>query len=270
MLENTISIDNETALENGNVQQENAVLCGEEDVLKTAEAASAAEGDVEATGEKPTEENTISDVEDMLTLTVYGDTVTVKKSEAVSAAQRGIAFDRMKEKLAFAKGDARLKALDDLAQLSGKNISHILAEMTKQTLTDNLVQKYGDFENVPFEDMEEVMNKVYTTRKNLEETADRMVLAEKQSQLEEFLQHNPGCTDIPQEVIERARKGENLTLAYSQYQIEQLKTQLETAQQELNIYKSRKTAKEKSMPSAKSTVVDGVTTSMYGMMKSLW
>ena len=270
MLENTISIDNEAALENGGVQQENAVLCGEEDVWETAEAASAAEGDVEATGEYTTEENTISDVEDMLTLTVYGDTVTVKKSEAVSAAQRGIAFDRMKEKLAFAKSDARLKALDDLAQLSGKNISHILAEMTKQTLTDNLVQKYGGFENVPFEDMEEVMNKVYTTRKSLEETADRMVLTEKQSQLEEFLQHNPGCTDIPQEVVERAKKGENLTLAYSQYQIEQLKTQLETAQQELKVVKSRKTAKEKSMPSAKSTVADGVTASMYGMMKSLW
>ena len=36
MLENTISIDNETALENGNVQQADAVLFGEDAVLKTA------------------------------------------------------------------------------------------------------------------------------------------------------------------------------------------------------------------------------------------
>ena len=64
--------------------------------------------------------------------------------------------------------------------------------------------------------------------------------------------------------------GENLTLAYSKYQTEQLKMQLEAVQQELEMAKSRKSAKEKSMPSAKSTVADGVTTSMYGMMKSLW
>ena len=270
MLENTISINNETALDSGGLQQENAVLCDEEDVLETAEATSAAEGDAEATREDGTEENTISDVEDMLTLTVYGDTVTVKKSEAIGAAQRGMAFDKMKEKLALAKGDMRLKALDDLAQISGKNVSQLIGEMTKQALTDSLVQKYGSYEDVPFDEIEEVMNRAYTTRKSLEQTADRWTLAEKQSQLEEFLQYNPGCTDIPPEVIERARMGENLALAYSQYENSQLKMQLEQMQQQLRVSESRKAAKEKSMPSAESTVADGTAKSMYGMMRSLW
>ena len=268
MLENTISINNETALDSGGLQQENELTAAEETAVEEL-AASAAEDAANVTGQAQTEEKTISD-EEMLTLTVYGDTVTVKKSEAIGAAQRGMAFDKMKEKLALAKGDMRLKALDDLAQISGKNVSQLLGEMTKQALTDSLVQKYGSYEDVPFDEIEEVMNRAYTTRKSLEQTADRWTLAEKQSQLEEFLQYNPGCTDIPPEVIERARMGENLALAYSQYENSQLKMQLEQMQQQLRVSESRKAAKEKSMPSAESTVADGTAKSMYGMMRSLW
>ena len=268
MLENTISINNETALDSGGLQQENELTAAEETAVEEL-AASAAEDAANVTGQAQTEEKTISD-EEMLTLTVYGDTVTVKKSEAIGAAQRGMAFDKMKEKLALAKGDMRLKALDDLAQISGKNVSQLIGEMTKQALTDSLVQKYGSYEDVPFDEIEEVMNRAYTTRKSLEQTADRWMLAEKQSQLEEFLQYNPGCTDIPPEVIERARMGENLALAYSQYENSQLKMQLEQMQQQLRVSESRKAAKEKSMPSAESTVADGTAKSMYGMMRSLW
>lgn len=267
MTENTISIENEAVCTPCETEEETVEQSGET-ALQNAVNSSAAADEGEAKGEAA-EENTISD-EEMLTLTVYGDTVTVSKSEAISAAQRGVAFDSMKQKLALAKGDARLKALDDLAQISGRNVSQLLGDMTKQALSDSLVEKYGGFENVPAEEFEEAMNRAYTTRKSLEQTADRWMLEDRRSQLEEFLQHNPGCTEIPPEVIARAKQGENLTLAYSRYETQQLKMQLNQAQQEINMLKSRKAAKEKSMPSAKSAVAEGSAKSMYGMMKSLW
>ena len=267
MIENTISIDNEAVCEPCETEKETVAQSGET-VLETAETSSDAADEVEAKGEAAAEK-TISD-EEMLTLTVYGDTVTVPKSEAISAAQRGVAFDSMKQKLALAKGDARLKALDDLAQISGRNVSQLLGDMTRQALTEKLVKKYGQLDCVPSEEFEEAVQQAYITRKSLEQTADKWMLADRHSQLEEFLQHNPGCTEIPPEVIARAKQGENLTLAYSQYQIQQLKAHLSQTQQELDMLKSRKAAKEKSMPSAKSTVADSGAKSIYGMMKSLW
>lgn len=262
MIENTISIDGrevaqpaEEAVMETDLQKED-MFCEMENVSEKDDAAA--------------EENTIDEAEEMLTLTVYGETVQVPKTEAVSAAQKGMAFDSMKQKLALAKGDARLKALDSLAQMNGKSISQLLCDMTSQSLTQQLCDRYGSMEDVPFEELERATQQVYTTRKSMEEAADQWTLTEKRSQLEEFLQHNPGCRDIPDEVIERARQGENLTLAYSQYQVQQLSQQLVQAQKELNVLKSAKNAKEKSMPSSRSTAADSSTKSIYGMMKSLW
>lgn len=263
MIENTISIDSteiaepaETAAEETSVHNSEGAFSEMENVSEKAAETSA--------------EATIDEDEEMLTLTVYGETVTVPKSEAVSAAQKGMAFDSMKQKLAAAKSDARIRALDNLAQMNGKSISQLLGDMTSQSLTQQLCDKYGNLENVPFEELEDAMHKVQDIRKNADEAAAQWVLTEKRSQLEEFLHHNPGCRDIPDEVIERAREGENLTLAYSQYQNRQLAQQLEQAQKELSVLKSGKQAKEKSMPSSKSTAADSGTKSIYGMMKSLW
>lgn len=277
MLENTISIDSQDTLtqtaqqyETADAEKDNVLPLGEEADWHSGEEASAAEDAMEQKGEAASEENTTLEDEEMLTLTVYGDTVTVSKSEAISAAQRGVAFDTMKQKLALAKGDARIKALDDLAQISGKSVSQLLGDMTRQALTNQMTEKYGQLDMVPDEEFEAAMQQVFATRKSLEQTADKWTLTEKRSQLEEFLQYNPGCREIPPQVIARAKQGVNLTLAYSQYETQQLKAQLEQAQQELSVLKSGKAAKEKSMPSAKSTVADGNTKSMYGMMKSLW
>lgn len=268
MIENTISIDSAEALEA-------AAETAEETAVQQAEALTERETDTaaqQAEGEQQhgTEEETIPTDEEMLTLTVYGDTVTVPKSEAINAAQRGIAFDRIKEKYSAAKADARLKALDGLAQISGTSVSHLLGDMAGQMLAEKLAEKYGDINNAPSEEIEAVMQQVLKTRKSVQQAADRMAMADKHSQLEEFLQYNPGCTEIPPQVIERARKGENLSLCYSQHQTAQLTQQLEALQRELEQLKSSKAAKAKSMPSAKSTVADSRTNSIYGMMKSLW
>lgn len=268
MLENTISIDSEEIFDDS---QENAVQETEENSLqKTEDVFAADEKTSEEKGQASSEENTISEDEEMLTLTVYGSEITVPKSEAIGAAQKGIAFDSIKQKYSLAKEDARLKALDGLAQISGKSVSQLIGDITGEMLTNQLVEKYGQIDSVPFDEFEEVMHKVYQTKKDIQLAADKMTMAEKQNQLEEFLQHNPGCTDIPPEVIAMAKKGENLSFAYSQYQVSQLMQQLEEAQRELSVFKSSRAAKEKSMPSAKSTVAGGSTKSMYGMMKSLW
>lgn len=268
MLENTISINSGEAFDG--LQENTAQETEESSLQKNEDVFTASEETSDEKGQVSSEEETISEDEEMLTLTVYGNEITVPKSEAVNAAQKGIAFDSIKQKYFLAKEDARLKALEGLAQVSGKSIPQLIGDMTKETLLNQLADRYGELDSVPFEELEEAMHKVYQTKKDVQLAADRLTMAEKQNQLEEFLQHNPGCTDIPPEVIARAKKGENLSFAYSQYQISQLTQQLERAQRELSVLKSSKAAKEKSMPSAKSTVAGGSTKSMYGMMKSLW
>ena len=263
MIENTISINDNEVLETAVEEAEETELQKNEDMFSEKENVSENE-------EATPEENTIDEGEELLTLTVYGETVTVPRSEAVSAAQKGMAFESMKQKLAAAKGDARLRALDGLAQISGKSVSQLLSDMTSQSLTQQLCDKYGELEAVPFEELEKAMKQVYETRNSIEKDAGQWQMAEKRSQLEEFLQYNPGCRDIPEQVIEQARKGENLTLAYSRYQTQQLAQQLEQAQKELEVLKSAGRAKEKSMPSARSTAADSSTKSIYGMMRSLW
>jgi len=270
MLENTISINSEETFDKAENAQESALQQEEISLHQTEDTTAAQQEVTEEKGQASSEENTISEDEEMLTLTVYGDTLTVPKSQAISVAQKGFAFENMKQKYALAKNDARLAALDSLAQISGKNVSQLLGDMTKKALTDKLTQKYGQPENVPLEELEDVIQQVYTTRKSIENAADNWTMVHMQSQLEEFLQHNPGCTEIPQEVIARTKKGENLALAYSQYQTAQLVQQLEQTQKELSVLKSGKAAKEKSMPSAKSTAADSSEKSVYSMMKSLW
>ena len=260
MIENTISIDSQYGVEG----------CGQPEATELQKNEQGVSDKVEdmPEGETNPEENTIE--EEMFDLTVYGESVKLPKSQAVGAAQKGMAFESMKQKLALAKNDVRLKALDSLAQISGKSVSHLLGDMTSQALTKQLEDKYGELALVPQEELEQVIQKIHTARVSAEEAADRWKLEEKRNQLEEFLQHNPGCTDIPQQVIDRVKQGENLSFAYSQYSNQQLLQQIEQLQRELSVLKSGRAAKEKSMPAARSTATGHSTNSIYGMMRSLW
>ena len=262
MIENTISIDSE-AVDNAEIQQE-------ETALQQTEQALSPQGEDMPQEQHPSTEKTIEEDEEMLDLTVYGQEIKLPRSQAIGAAQKGMAFDSMKQKLALAKNDGRLKALDNLANLTGKSVSQLLGDMTSQTLTQKLNERYGAPEAVPAEAFEEMMHQIFETRRSIEQTADSWVLADKRSQLEEFLQHNPGCTDIPDEVIARAKQGENLTLAYTQHQNQRLLKQLAQLEKELERLKSGRAAREKSMPSSRSTATDSNKNSIYGMMRSLW
>lgn len=259
MIENTISINSETT-ENAD-KQEDVVLQNDGDICVQ---------NITDEDEGVLEEKTVSENDDPFTLTVYGDTVKVSKSEAVSAAQKGIAFENMKQKYFMAKEDPRLKALNNLAQLNGKSISQMLGDMTKEAVIGGLEEKYGQLSDVPETELFEALGQIYNAEKDMNMAADKLLMAEKQSQLAEFLQNNPGCTDIPQQVIEMAREGKNLSLAYSQFQLEQLKSQLEQANNRLKVLESSTAAKAKSMPSAKSAAADSNVKSVYGMMKNLW
>ena len=267
MLENTISINSEEALETE--FEENAAE--KADLQQTEDdEAEFEDADLSCEEEHSSEENTKLEDEEMLTLNVYGDTVKVSRGEAISAAQRGLAFDRMKAKLNLAKNDTRLKALDQLSEMCGKSVPQMLGDMAGQALADSLVERYGSTDSVPFEEIEALMQQLHSTRAQFENAADVWTVNDKVNQLEEFLHYNPGCMDIPQEVIAQAKEGKNLSLAFSQYQVQQLEQQLEETQKELNILKSKNAAKAKSMPNASSVQASASAGSIYGLMKSLW
>ena len=66
------------------------------------------------------------------------------------------------------------------------------------------------------------------------------------------MEANPGCTEIPPEVITAAKKGENLSLAYSRIYGDRLTKEIEEAKRELDILKNESKALKNSTPSAKS------------------
>lgn len=268
MIENTISIECSEALadEVDNNTADTADMQKKQEGKAETEKAEL----TEEKGQQTSETETNEEDEDMLTLTVYGDTVKVSREEAISAAQRGLAFDRMKQKLNLAKNDGRLRALDKLSDLCGKSVPQMLGDMAGKVLVDGLIEKYGSAQAVPKHEAEALFGKLASTRAEFENAADVWTLNDKISQLEEFWQHNPNCREIPQQVIEATKRGENLSLAYSEYKAAQLAEQLEEAQREISILKSRKAAKEKSMPQAGGQMAEGTAYSMYGMMKSLW
>lgn len=220
--------------------------------------------------EQSEQENTNPEADEIFELNIYGKTVTVPKKEAVAAAQRGLAFDEMKGRLATAKNDARIKMLENIAADSGQTVTQLLTQLNTDRAMEKLVQKYGDIYSVPVQEMAGQVHQLELAARDIEDAVSDWQVTEKLNQLQEFLNENPGCLEIPPQVIQQAKNGKNLALAYSQHKAQQLEKELTEVKKELNILKAHKKAKEKSMPPLQSNSFGGATNSVYGMMKSMW
>ena len=273
MIENTISINQaqgDLCIEQPAQETDNGFAGEERTESTTAETAQEYTESAEENCEENSDAENTHEAEEILTLNVYGETVSVPKQQAIRAAQMGMAFDAMKGKMAIAKNDARLAAIEEAAALCDKTVPQLIAEIQGRAISDNLCRQYGGIENVPNEEIHAMLRQIESCRENLEQAPKSWLFIDRHNQLQEFLHNNPGCVDIPPQVISRAQQGENLSLAYSRYQNEQLTEKLEQLEKELNILKSDKKAKEKSMPSQRSTGGAENSQSVYSMMKSMW
>ena len=157
MIENTISIDGtevlkapvnadaeETKVHNENISatEDEADENGDTAELETA---SAEDGN--------TPENTADQPEMMVELNLYGEKVQVPLSQAVAQAQKGVAFEHMKNQLAAAKNDARLSTLQTIAGRSGKTTAQLVMDMHSDFVADNLARRYGSVANAPLDEV---------------------------------------------------------------------------------------------------------------------
>ena len=274
MIENTISIES-TSADNNNYTD----MLGETEVhnfsMDQNEEKSAETDDIYTetdTLKDSAEASAANPQEETVELTVYGEKVTVPLSQALAQAQKGIAFERMKEQLNQAKNDLRLKTLERLEQQTGKNAYQLLGDMQHQAISDSFIARYGSFDNVPFEELRQAVKSLEESRMRLEENRMENSYSNWSSQLEEFMNAHPGCNEIPDEVIEAARKGENITLAYNRIYSDKLTNDIQAAKRELEVLENENRAAKNATPSAKSTGAESKPrqNEILNFMKSTW
>lgn len=279
MIENTISIDNGSDIDavkedafllqhNKETEQqdhcENAESTAEKDCIDAEETMSCKQENAEIPKEKPAEET--------VELTLYGEKVQLPKSQAIAAAQKGMAFDHIKGQLSAARNDARLKALEDIAAMKGQTIASFIGELQHRAMADDIAAKYGGIENAPTHVLSEAVRKLEQSRISLEQRETQAKHHDVNLQLMEFLENNPGIKEIPQEVVQMAGKGENISLAYSRFNENRLAKELSEAKRELEILKSEEKAKRSSTPTAMNSGAanESKENEFLKLMKSTW
>lgn len=275
MIENTISIDTgdtadseytlpeQTPHTAETAQTEN--ICGAEQADTVQETAEGLEQtDAEAAAEKPSA--------DTMELTLYGEKLQVPVHQAVAAAQKGMAFEHIKGQLSAAKNDVRLKMLEDVAAMKGQTMASFVGDIQRKALADEITAKYGSFENAPTQVLEQAVRKIEQSRISLENGEIQAEQHRIRGQLMEFLENNPGCREIPSEVVELVKKGENLSLAYSRFNEQKLSKELTEAKRELEILKNDERSRKTSTPSARNigAVNENKENEFLKLMKSTW
>lgn len=210
--------------------------------------------------------------EEKISLTVYGQEVTVTKEEAKAAAQKGVAFEQMKHQLGQSRNHIHLKALENIAKMTGSTVNEIISEMNCSALVQQLTKEYGSIDEAPHSAVAKAMHSMAAFEAAMEQAAELDIRAGWQDQLRDFLLDNPGQTTIPDSVIEQAKKCGSLALAYSDYKASLLSAELEQTKQQLEMLKSEKEGAKGAAPSAESISAGGEyrDDSFYQMMKSTW
>ncbi|MBQ5782676.1 MAG: hypothetical protein IIV99_04735 [Oscillospiraceae bacterium] len=218
----------------------------------------------ESQAENPPQEDTVE-------LTVYGEKIRVPAEEARAAAQKGMAFDFVKQQLAVARNDSRLKVLDDIARIKGVTVSDLVSSMHSEAVTARLAQQYGSIDSAPWQAVSEAVKEIESCREGFAAQDRQAQQLRWKAELREFLDSNPGCTEIPEEVLKMAGQGYRLSHAYSNYRAQLLSQQLDEAQQQIAVLKGEEKARKRGTPSARSSAGQGRETNKFlELMKSTW
>lgn len=270
MIENTISIDStsEGAENIFSVQEENSTQPQGNDWQNIEEKESM---DVEVAGNSPSEQ-TDEDEGEKIKLTVYGEEIEADFEQIKAAAQKGLAFERLKSQLANAKNNPHLRTMEQIAHSKGTTLASLVADFAHREECDRLEKEYGDLRQVPTEIIAQSVNRLSKLREELNTAQFTQAAEDWRSQLREFAEDNPGEKQIPPEVIETAKHTGSLALAYSDYNVGRLAKELEQTKQELEMLKAEKQSLKGLTPSAASVAAtgEGEDDSFRKMMRSTW
>lgn len=213
----------------------------------------------QADGTKAADDVTPDDGNQTFTLNYLGAEKVVSKDEAVTLAQKGMDYDRIRQKhedtlseLTTAKD--KLSFFEQMASSQGKTLDQLIDSVAAEQLAARegidpavaLVRVQLDRERKQLE----------AEKARLAKGADEQALAEKKRQddITAFQKEYPDvfaklATDknaIPATVWEDVNKGETLVAAYAKYERAQLKAELERAKAEAEQIKQKQINKSRS------------------------
>lgn len=201
-------------------------------------------------------------------LTVYGEKKQVTMSEAKNLIQKGLAYDRAKEKweirVQSALNDPRIAFVDELAAAAGMDAVTYIANSRTQTKYAKLLETFGSIEAVPKDILQMFTDNAETVKVKARQELDAAAQAAEDNRLleeySEFMVNHPELKEIPREVMELKAKGESLEGAFAITQVKKVlqeKAELEKKYKELEnankvLKQNNKNARSK-MPSSQST-----------------
>lgn len=213
----------------------------------------------QADGAEPAEDVTPDEGDQTFTLNYLGAEKVVSKDEAVTLAQKGMDYDRIRQKheetlseLTTAKD--KLSFFEQIAGSRGKTLDQFIDEVA----AEQLAAREGIDPAVALGrvQIERERKQLEAERAKIAKGADEKALAEKKRQddITAFQNEYPDvfaklATDknaIPAAVWEDVNKGESLVAAYAKYERAQLKAELERAKAEAEQIKQKQINKSRS------------------------
>ena len=213
----------------------------------------------QADGAEPAEDVTPDEGDQTFTLNYLGAEKVVSKDEAVTLAQKGMDYDRIRQKheetlseLTTAKD--KLSFFEQIAGSRGTTLDQFIDEVA----AEQLAAREGIDPAVALGrvQIERERKQLEAEKAKLAKGADEQATAEKkrQADIEAFQKEYPDvfakiATDknaIPAAVWEDVNKGESLVAAYAKYERAQLKAELERAKAEAEQIKQKQINKSRS------------------------
>lgn len=233
---------------------------GDGEAADGGEADQPTHGEAEqADGAEPAEDVTPDEGDQTFTLNYLGAEKVVSKDEAVTLAQKGMDYDRIRQRHEETLSDLttakdKLSFFEQIAGSQGKTLDQFIDEVA----AEQLAAREGIDPAVALGrvQIERERKQLEAEKAKLAKGADEKATAEKnrQADIEAFQKEYPDvfaklATDknaIPAAVWEDVNKGESLVAAYAKYERAQLKAELERAKAEAEQIKQKQINKSRS------------------------
>lgn len=198
---------------------------------------------------------------------IDGVTRQVTMTEATGLVKKGLLYGQQKEKylgkLKDAYSDPRISFVDELAAAAGQTAAEYIANVQKQKDYKELLETYGDLEDVPASVMKLFTDNAESAKQQIE--ADLKAQKQKQwedsklEELENFRENHPEVVEIPKEALELVAKGETLEGAYARTELAKAKKQISDLindkselEKSINVLKQNEKNKQTKLPSSQN------------------
>lgn len=177
---------------------------------------------------------------DQLTLKYLGQEKTVTREEAVTLAQKGMDYDRIRTERdtlkaaseESAKNGEAVKFLQDLAQKQGYTVPELIDSIRAKEIAEreqiDVSVALGRVKNQRTE-RELLSEKEKLTQSKTKETDEQAAAQKRRQDVDDFISAYPDKRDLkglPEEVWDAVRAGEKLVHAYNRYEVKRLGDEL--------------------------------------------